>query len=495
MLNDKNNKDELFIDRYIHSKKFLFGVLSDLEILEFFPKEIDPVGLYLNKIMGFNCAIEAHLKRLEEKQYLWLYKSKNLSKLFGNRYIHKSKIAEIDSGHFNNLSHIYSEKIDILYVASIENYANALYIHATKNNKKNTVFFMPESSKKWSIYKKISKEFKVFFPSQIGISLDDYNMKKKFYQDYISTRLSKIDKKRYQYRNHSYFFMSKASIEVFFVYFVAQHITFVNTINSFFMKNLPRSLFISRDRRSTENSFVQVLSSLGVETNMIMHGVITSNYTESQLYTSHYQFVDKVHVWGEQQINAIEKKQKKLNERIPIINKDSIKFDSIIIQNKNVKKSDKKFLVVIGQKGNDNSLFKLSKKISNLVKNTKFQVVFRPHPDNSNRFRSSNFLFVDNGKNFISSSLSRAFLVITHSSTALLEGVSMGAGCILLDYKKFNQEFPSIYKEEFSINNCQCLITNNIDSTLSLIDECINNDSAFKKNLLCSKELYRWFVE
>ena len=71
-----------------------------------------------------------------------------------------------------------------------------------------------------------------------------------------------------------------------------------------------RKLIVCRDRRHMEHIWLQVSRNKGIATRMWVHGMLTSNYDKTQLFTSNYEFIDKVMCWGSQQQEAISKKQK-----------------------------------------------------------------------------------------------------------------------------------------------------------------------------------------
>jgi hypothetical protein len=490
---DKKLIMSLFVKRYKHAKDLVNGILTDINILEYFPKGVDPVGLYLNKIFGFNCALEAHLKRIESREKLWAYRFKLISYLASFKYLKKSKILEIDPRNFKHTDKKYLKKIDILYVATLENYAKALLIHAldikSKSKGRNIVFFLPFEAKKWHTLLKIKQQFDVIYPSNIGLSLDKYILQSENYKKIIRRGVNNIEKDRFLYKGFSYFKISIKSISYFFIENVSTNIVFLSALHLFFKESVPSKLYIARDRRTVENSFVQILASLGTKTSMVLHGVITSNYNHAQLFTSHYQYVNCVEIWGEQQLCAIKRKQEALQEKMPIIIKTSKKF------NVHLGFKSKDLIVVVGGKTNDNDLYCLSKKIVKMIKNSRFKVVFRPHPDNASSFKEVEKMYIDSSSNFSSSTLSRASLVITQSSTALLEGVSFGAGCVILDYSKFNQIFPTIYTEECDfISKNKYLVSHSDEESLYLIDEYISSEDFAIKNRDFSKKMYLWFV-
>ncbi len=336
---------------------------------------------------------------------------------------------------------------------------------------------------------KIKQQFDVIYPSDIGLDLDEYILQSESYKKIIRRGIDNINKDRFLYKGVSYFRIAIKPISYFLIENVSANIIFLNALHLFFKESPPSELYVARDRRTIENSFVQVLGSLGTRTNMVMHGVITSNYDHSQLFTTHYQYLDYVHIWGDQQLSAINIKQESLQEKMPKIIKNTEKF--------NLRQDcrSKDLIVIIGQKTNDNDLYGLSKKIVKLIKDSRFKVVFRPHPDNASRFTEVEKMYIDKSSNFITSILSKASLVITHSSTALLEGVSFGAGCIVLDYSKFNQVFPSIYKEECDfISNNKYLISNSDEQSLFLIGKYISSEEFAIKNREFSKKMHSWFV-
>jgi len=283
----------LYVERYDHARSLVSGILSDIGILDCFPKNVDAVGLYLNKIFGFNCALEAHLKRIEFGDNLWLYNCKLISYFVSFKYINKSKILEISPNSLKK-SNPYSSRIDILFVASLENYAKSLLIHALSIKDKKIVFFLPIEAKNWHILMEIERQFKVIYPSNIGLDFDEYILSSEKYKKIINRNLNNIDKSRFAYKGISYFRIAIKPISHFLIEFVSTNIVFLNAIHLFFKKSPPLELYVARDRRTIENSFVQVLGSLGVKTHMIMHGVVTSNYDCSQLFTTHYQYVDYI---------------------------------------------------------------------------------------------------------------------------------------------------------------------------------------------------------
>jgi hypothetical protein len=482
----------LFQARYKHARNLVNGILFDINILSLFPRGVSPIGLYINKIFGFNCAMESHLKRIELQKNLWIYKSSFFSYIVGLKYINKSKVLEIDADSFRKKHNPYPNSIDILYVATLENYAKTLLIHAQSHNNKdkNIVFFLPIDSKNWHCLPKIEQEFKVIYPYDIGLSFDEYSRQFAKYKKIIQESVGNIKKDRFSYRGVSYFGMVNRSVFLFLTEFVSANIVLINAIHSFFKQNPPSELYIARDRRATENSFVQVLGVLGTNTHMIMHGVITSNYDQSQLFTSHYRYVNCVHIWGEQQLRAIIKKQKGLNEKIPIIIKDTNKFDLMV----HCENTVKNLIVIIGT-NNDSFMYKLSKKLANLIDGSTFKVVFRPHPDNISDFKEIKNLKIDKSGDFAFSVLPKAFLVITHSSTMLLEGIAFGAGCVLLNYPEFNKKFPSIYEEECDfINNNKYVLSDCDDKTLLIVNKCISSKRFMRENMFYSNKIYSWFV-
>ncbi|MHA1756426.1 MAG: hypothetical protein ACTSVV_06635 [Promethearchaeota archaeon] len=437
-----NNNKKLIKYRYIYIQNFSKNLINNLGINKL--TEINLAENISYKLAGYNANLDWFLKNfiLTPNKFLYLFylilnfiylKKKINNFLESNRRDYEIK--ELDK---NIKKNVKIKKYDNIYFASMNNYLNPIIPDISR--KKNSILIIPAESKKWLNYPKIKKKginF-VFLEELINFNHNIY-----YYQikEHLIRKYQKYKSKILKFKYN--FSFKEPLIKQFIFDFLPIHILIVKSLTKFLKKisSSNTNFYIARDRRALENAFIQIAKLINGNTNILMHGMISLNFNKRLWHDGRFENAKNVFVWGEHDKDVIIKKQELLKKRIPKI---------IIIENPFLKKISHirgTHILILCQKFTNEYIPYFSKKIKIYNK-----VIVRLHPNDKNlipiykKFRRKNFIFDDLKEN-LSSILSRAILVISFSSTSILEALINEIPTLILDFNKLKKKYTSIFKE------------------------------------------------
>jgi len=488
--NNKNFYLDLIRIRYNFIQLFSRLLINSLNLSCFVN-----IDLYENisyKLAGYNVGLDSLLKTILKFKIRYGINIEPIINLPILRhilqYFFEPKTREYEVNIMINSKYKYFVKkktYKTVYFASMNNYLNSLLPSIKKNNE--SLLIIPAECKEWLNYKEIKKHKieHVFIEEIINFNYEELVYIKK-----------KIKARYKEYKHIIFNYLYNLSIKEKLIYkfifdYLPKHILIINSLDKFLneISSEDTDFYIARDRRGLENAFIQIANRINGNSNMLIHGMISFDY-EKRLWTEgRFKNCKNIFIWGEHDKEVIIKRQQILDEKTPNI---IITGNYALKKNKNL---NKKYILFICQSFTNHLIKYFSK---NLKTNKK--VLIRLHPTDKSKikhykkYERKNFK-IDDLKDDLSTSLSRALLVISYSSTSILEAIYNNIPTLILDFKKIEKNAPSIFKETPIKEEKLSLILINKKNYNKKILEILSNDRLKNRVLEINKKIFNFFIK
>jgi hypothetical protein len=471
-----------YCERYNFIKDFSENLIRQLALDEFTNLDISENLLY--KIAGYNVGLEGFIKLLNSKEKKRLFlKAPLLNKWIISFVFDKPKKYEITLNNLNKTFKQPKEKYDQIFFATMNNYLNPL-VESIKS-KKRSILIIPEESENWINYKKIV-ENDINFTFLDTIQFDE---------DKVEEIKDKIKKRYLEKRREILFFKyNLAFIEPlltkFLFNYVPKHIVIINKLEKYMMNisHKKTQFYVARERRGLENAFVQVANKISGNTNMLIHGMISFDFDKRLWTEGRFKNCKNVYVWGEHDKEVIEKRQELLKEKTP----------NIVISGNN-------FLKKISKTNNGNILFICQSFTNRYIpffsKNSSqdHKMIVRLHPGEKDKihkykkYERQNFL-IDDLENDLALTLAKASLIISHSSTAMLEAIYNQIPTLILNFNEL-KKIPNIFKEnQIDENKFEAIVLNETNYKYK-IDKIFDDETYKQEVIAINKKIFNYFCK
>ena len=467
-----------------------FSIINDfsenlallLSLDEFTNLEISENLLY--KIAGYNVGLDGFVTLISDEKMRLVLNIPLLNKWIISFLFDKPKKYEITLNNSNKTFKQPKEKYDHIFFATMNNYLNPL-VESIKS-KKRSILIIPEESKNWINYKKIVENDINFTFLEDAIQFDE---------DKVNEIKDKIKKKYLEKRREILFFKyNLAFIEPlltkFLFTYVPKHIVIINKLEKYLMNisHKKTQFYVARERRGLENAFVQVANKISGNTNMLIHGMISFDFDKRLWTEGRFKNCKNVYVWGEHDKEVIEKRQELLKEQTP----------NIVISGNNflkkISKTNKGNILFICQSFTNRYIPFFSKNLSQDHK-----MIVRLHPGEKDKipkykkYERPNFL-IDDLENDLALTLAKASLIISHSSTAMLEAIFNQIPTLILNFNELKKT-PNIFKEnQIDENEFEAIVLNETNYTYK-IDKMFD-DETYKQNVIAiNKKIFNCFCK
>lgn len=452
---------------------------------------INFVELFMYRLANTEGFIEDNCKRIERRIFFPVYVMRLFNPLTFLYYLKKpqheiyfpSKISPTKAGEIKRLL----KNAQNIYILSLPNYLKFLI----KNRRNfdicnNSLLIIPNSMKSLINDGSLGKA-QVIFLEDILYAASYDSIKPAYYWK------EKLTLPNLRYRGVTFSFLLPAFYKMVRKFqWQSILISYLDLVINSVINDEEKKIIVCRDRRCMENIFLQVGKIKGFKTECNLHGLLTSNYDDLQLYTCNYNFIDEVVCFSSIQKNAIIKKQSTLGYKIPEVKEV---YSSISWQWREC--VDRPYTVLfVSDNFNDKSNYRyIHANISRInALNCKF--VFRPSPSQKRQFQCrSEALVVDVSPALVNRYANCENLIVVGAiSTVLLELASHGALPIFLkNYSPsddrlgfFSFEYFSYYNQRFDKN----IITEHND-LFSVLNTLINTNREDKSLFL---ETTKYFI-
>ena len=471
-----------------------------LGLREFYPEYFNVADNIILKIGGYNCCLGARLLHIETKTLKSAFcQIPFISKIPFLRNYGLRKEYEIVFDH-SRRKHINKHtRYSSVFFASLNNYLNPFFSRITSMTAegKPVLMILPACSRGWKNYDKLTAIpglDVVFLEDLFGHTFDE---EVSAISQELSGRCEKHKSKiiasyRYQGVNSGKSFYPV--IKGFVTYFVSRQAVVTKYLDAFLrVTALPETEFyIARNRRSLENSFVQIANMINGNTSMLLHGMIFANL-ECHLFSYNFGAVKRVHVWGLQGKDVVDFRQKHLGEKQPEI---------IIDQNMFFASLQKKRGGPINK-----VLFALQmpvyKHIAELAKSVPKDInaIIRLQPNHKDmskkfakRIRRRNVCF-DNLERTIEEHFSDTSIFVSYTSTTILEAIYNNIPTLILGFPDLLESFPCVFLDSSLDETERSLIfAGDIDELISKTALVLHDANFRQKVLAINRKLMSYFV-
>lgn len=375
-------------------------------------------------------------------------------------------------------------KYENIIFSTMNNYLNPLI--PLCNSLENYLLILPKESKNWINYRTIKeKEINhIFIEDIVNINnLELVRLKERIIKNYYKNR-KKIIFFKYDLR------FKEQRLKRFIQSFLPQHLLIIRGLEDFLSKSSLKdtNFYIARDRRALENSFVQIANKINKNTYMVMHGTISSYLKKHLWNTGRFKTCKTIFIWGQHDKELITLRQKLLTERQPNLVICGKSFRKVI------KHISNKWILFLCQATTYRYLPLFAKTLKD------YNIVARLHPADRHSFTEykkyerPNF-HIEDPKTPLSESLSKASLVICHSSTAVLDAVFNKIPTLFINFIELRRTYPLIYSEvPIKKRVLQDVLLYKKDFKKKII-KVLNDDGYKKKVLTINQEIFNYFVE
>ncbi len=468
---------------YSFIKDFSRNLVEKLDLNEFSSINLSENLFY--KIGGYNLHLGILLKLISENdKRTFLLKIPLLNKLIISFFFRFLRTYEIEPQFENPSLSRNTVKYDYICFATMNNYLNPLVEFIKR--KKNSVLILPKESKNWVNYKKIAENNinAVFLEDLFQF---DGNRAEEIRNE-IKNRYFKKRREILSYRHNLYFI--EPLLVRFLFEFVPKHLVIVKGLKKYLFKvSHPQTQFyLARDRRALENAFVQIANQINGRTNMIIHGLISFDYENRIWEAGRYDLCRNIHVWGKHDKEVIEKMQKSLNEKMPNI---IIGGNSFF---RKLPRTADNYILFICESFTRKYISFFSE---NLPEDRK--VIVRLHPESKNeiykfkKYERKNFL-IDDLKKGLAELLPGAALVLSYSSTGVLESIYSQIPVLILGFKGL-EKTPTIIRESPVPEKEFGTIVIDETNYKQKIDEILFDKDSREKVLAVNKKIFKYFVK
>ena len=437
----------IWFDRYYSIRSSIQTLVEACELESKFPDNFDVLELALYRAANTDCVMEDNLKRIENGRFGFLYRLGLFKHALYLKYqFLKPKLESYPSFRKSYANAQIIDRLnnaEELYVASLPNYANFLVKNVWMRSASRTKLLVAPQA----ICTELVKRFQIRTNDCIHLEelLAIANMENGGQNPEVSISYKKRShavRAVMQYRRINYAAALRGLLLRYFSSFDWQ-CNLVNFLHENLVLANQTSIIVARDRRHLENIFLQVLRYKGAKTKMYPHGMLSSNFEITHLFTSNYKFIDEVWCWGPQQEDVIRLRQNTLGEHLPAFKRFNEPLKALPKQKNAIRNG----IIFVGEGINDAEIFHLANKVADLNMREEYQLIFRPLKAlkfKSNATRSG-MLIVDQKPNFFDRYSGHGLIVVGASSTLVLETMVDGALGLLLKDSYFAHKKPGFY--------------------------------------------------
>lgn len=390
----------------------------------------------LYKLAGYNCNLDGILRHIElksKKSYIFripFIGKKINERLYSNKFKYEINLNKVQ---LEKLSSI--KKYKYIFFATTNNYFNAFFQPINEiENKNDILIIIPADATKWINWKKINNLnidvifIENFLPNNFDNQLEEVSLK--IENDYLEN--NSILKKYMIYNKVPFYSQNKNILQDFSKNIISFQIIFNKYLFEFLKKISSNSTksFIARDRTAIQNSFVQVCNLLDIETNILVHGMISKDIEMNLWINGSYSNVKNVYVWGKHDKEVIENRQKKINEYIPKI------IVGRYLPFKKIKKQSNRYILFVMQ----SEINVYIKDIIEFANTIKQEVLVRLHPGDNSLIKKykkyqNDYFKIDMLDKPLEDRLRLAKVVIGYYSTSLLESMYNDIPTLFMNFK------------------------------------------------------------
>ncbi len=476
--------------------------LADLiDLGKYYPEYFNIADNLKLKIGGYNCSLGSRVLQIQKrslKALLWRFPFLGSHLLMKG---HRSKDAyEVPFSYDGKKETFNNTRYSSVYFASLNNYLNPFFrqIESDRTKDNSNLLILPMHSQNWSNYKKtrvISNLDIVFVEDLI-----DSNFAEEI-RDVSRQLLNSCNKYKsqiidlYNFCGVSFGNAFYPILKKFVEDFVSTQIVFTKYFEVF-LKNvsLPQTQFyIARNRRSMENSFVQIANMINGNTNMLLHGMIFPNL-DTHLFAYNFSPLKRVYAWGQQGKDVIEFRQKRLNEKCPDILINKTFFFESLKQRTNIDSSKKVTFVMQVPTYNY---------ISNILKSLPkgMDATIRIGLDDKNLLKSFRKLItnanvhLDDLKEPVESHFVDSAVFVSYTSTTILEAIYNKIPTILLGFPELMKNYPCVFWDtSLSGSERSLIFASDIGDLVSKIERILT-DADFRNEILeLNQKLVSYFI-
>ncbi|MFH1590545.1 MAG: hypothetical protein ABIC95_01320 [archaeon] len=430
-----------------------------LDLIDFFNNKNKPLWKrFLYRLLLFTPIVNKHI-------FYHIFKRKEYE-------LSLDKIIDLDTR---------KKKYDNIYFASMNNYLNPLLDFMKKRQR--NLLIVPLEAKNWSNYSKLLKkkvDF-VYLQSLVEYDKNKINSYEKFIRNEYQRKKANII--FFERKNLA---CTEMTLKEFLFDFVPKHIVVVNSLYRWLTLHSHKhtSFHVSRDRRALENAFLQIGNKISGETNILNHGLISSNFDKHLWYR--FDMCKNIYVYGKYDKNVIIMKQEALDETCPNL---------IVVTNNffNYVKKEKQDTVLFIGGGYINRYIGMI--VNSLADD--YKIVIRLHPGEQNlvtkykKYEMKESVTIDDLKSSIYPLFKNARVVLSFSSTSVLESIQNDIPVFILDFNGLDRQL-NIFKEARLIDFKDMMVTEN--DLQDKIKKLFNDKQYEKRILTINRKLYDYFV-
>ena len=453
----------IFQQRYDRVKAIAVALSEILDLPRFYPGGIDVFDALINKIGGYNCALDTLLRHIERRP--WLARGYSMPCLgkayllsaFKKRHAFEIPLVEGRSGHFPK-----ARAYDVILLATLENYlgafANAREVLSLRADAR-AALIVPEAGLRWGRVGGLkSRQGLDVIPIEASLPENFRSQASGVGEDLAARLLAGRDRldPHMRYRGVTFGESWFRVLLEFVRGFVGTHVVVTHGLYAMLrqLSSQQTRFCVARERRSVEGAFVQIGNRISGNTAMIMHAILSFDL-EKRLFTGHFQNVARVYGWGQHDHDMITFRQQHLGLRLPEIVSRGRTILALpagvpgpVACRREIAASA--FTVLFAAEPHTNQL--LPELLTSLPPSAR--LIVRPHPSDRKRVRkwrieyaAAGKLAFDVGEKPLRDSLSETDLFVSFSSTTVIESLGAGVPTLVLDYPALTKDHPRFFRE------------------------------------------------
>jgi hypothetical protein len=422
---------------------------------------MDPSDAFLNKIGGYNCALEQVLRTIERRRILARGYTVPLVSGAWLRHAYRRRAAfEVPIGAVSRSEAPGGAEpaFDVVMFATLENYVNAFTnfrsVLAAADDCR-AALVVPAAGLTWSRCVQLARQgvqlmaLETCFPLDLGRRAADLGQR-------LAARLDAGRRRLEPHLEYNGVHFGAAWFPVlreFVRGFVPLHVLTSNALSSLVRRmSGTRTVFcVARERRALESTFVHTGNQISGRTAMIMHGILTFDM-EKRLFTGHFHNVARVYGWGQHDREMIAFRQRALVERMPEV----VSRGAAILGGAGTavpstgRRMSAGLRVLFAAEPHTNGL--IDELSAALPADARLIVRVHPSdrdelPDRRARHRADGRIAFDDGRRSLREMLAEADCFVSFSSTTVVEALWARVPTIVLDYPVLYEKHPRFFRE------------------------------------------------